>query len=142
MFGMLKMLPIVIVLAASGFAAHKFIVNQLQGRITEVQRNYDVVNQQNVALQAVADNNAQVLDNIRNQMVNQQEQIGTLNEQSAELEREKNEYISIFRQHNLYRLSVARPGLIEPRINNGTNEVFRDIEQASREVATADEVVE
>jgi hypothetical protein len=142
MFGMLKMLPIVIVLAASGFAAHKFIVNQLQGRITEVQRNYDVVNQQNVALQAVADNNAQVLDNIRNQMVNQQEQIGTLNEQSAELEREKNEYLSIFRQHNLYRLSVARPGLIEPRINNGTNEVFRDIEQASREVATADEVVE
>jgi|TARA_R110000744_G_scaffold312863_1_gene420193 hypothetical protein len=139
---MLKMLPIVIVLAASGFAAHKFIVNQLQGRITEVQRNYDVVNQQNVALQAVADNNAQVLDNIRNQMVNQQEQIGTLNEQSAELEREKNEYLSIFRQHNLYRLSVARPGLIEPRINNGTNEVFRDIEQASREVATADEVVE
>ena len=75
-------------------------------------------------------------------MVNQQEQIGTLNAQSAELEREKNEYLSIFRQHNLYRLSVARPGLIEPRINNGTNEVFRDIEQASREVATADEVVE
>ena len=29
--------------------------------------------------------------------------------------------------------------LIEPRINNGTNEVFRDIEQASREIASADD---
>ena len=139
MFGIIKLLPIIILLAGSGFAAHKFVVNQLQGRITEVQRNYDVVNQQNVALQAAAENTANVLESIRNQMVNQQAQIGTLNAQSAELEREKNEYLSIFRQHNLYRLSVARPGLIEPRINNGTNEVFRDIEQASREIASADD---
>jgi|TARA_R110000822_G_scaffold256539_2_gene382327 hypothetical protein len=132
---MLKMLPIMFVLAGGGYAAHKFIVGQLNGRIVEVQRNYDVVNQQNVALQAVAEQNANALENIRNQMRMQAEQIGTLNERSNELEQEKNEYLAIFRNHDLYRLATARPGLIEPRINTGTMDVFRQIEADSREIA-------
>ena len=136
---MIRVLPILIVLAGGGYAAHLFIVNQLEGRIQEVQRNYDVVNQQNVALQAAAEQNARTLQNIQAQMQAQAQQIGTLTTRSAELEREKNEYLSIFREHNLYRLARARPGLIEPRINNGTNDVFRQIEQDSREIANADD---
>jgi hypothetical protein len=139
MLGMIRVLPILIVLAGGGYAAHLFIVNQLEGRIQEVQRNYDVVNQQNVALQAAAEQNARTLQNIQAQMQAQAQQIGTLTTRSAELEREKNEYLSIFREHNLYRLARARPGLIEPRINNGTNDVFRQIEQDSREIANADD---
>ena len=136
---MIRVLPILIVLAGGGYAAHLFIVNQLEGRLQEVQRNYDVVNQQNVALQAAAEQNARTLENIQAQMQAQAQQIGTLTTRSAELEREKNEYLSIFREHNLYRLARARPGLIEPRINNGTNDVFRQIEQDSREIANADD---
>jgi hypothetical protein len=139
MLGMIRVLPILIVLAGGGYAAHLFIVNQLEGRLQEVQRNYDVVNQQNVALQAAAEQNARTLQNIQAQMQAQAQQIGTLTTRSAELEREKNEYLSIFREHNLYRLARARPGLIEPRINNGTNDVFRQIEQDSREIANADD---
>jgi len=139
MLGMIRLLPILIVLAGGGFAAHKFIVNQLNGRIDTLQYNYDLVNQQNVALQAAAEQNARALESIRTQMAAQAQQIGELNTRSAELEREKNEYLSIFRQHDMYRLARARPGLIEPRINNGTNEVFRQIEQDSREIAQADQ---
>jgi TolA-binding protein len=136
---MIRVLPIILVLAGGGYAAHLFIVNQLEGRLQEVQRNYDVVNQQNVALQAAAEQNARTLENIQAQMQAQAQQIGTLTTRSAELEREKNEYLSIFREHNLYRLARARPGMIEPRINNGTNDVFRQIEQDSREIANADD---
>lgn len=136
---MIRVLPIILVLAGGGYAAHLFIVNQLEGRLQEVQRNYDVVNQQNVALQAAAEQNARTLQNIQAQMQAQAQQIGTLTTRSAELEREKNEYLSIFREHNLYRLARARPGLIEPRINDGTNDVFRQIEQDSREIANADD---
>jgi TolA-binding protein len=139
MLGMIRVLPIILVLAGGGYAAHLFIVNQLEGRLQEVQRNYDVVNQQNVALQAAAEQNARTLENIQAQMQAQAQQIGTLTTRSAELEREKNEYLSIFREHNLYRLARARPGMIEPRINNGTNDVFRQIEQDSREIANADD---
>lgn len=136
---MIRVLPIILVLAGAGYAGHLFIVNQLEGRLQEVQRNYDVVNQQNVALQAAAEQNARTIQNIQAQMQAQAQQIGTLTTRSAELEREKNEYLSIFREHNLYRLARARPGLIEPRINNGTNDVFRQIEQDSREIANADD---
>lgn len=136
---MIRVLPIILVLAGGGYAAHLFIVNQLEGRLQEVQRNYDVVNQQNVALQAAAEQNARTLENIQAQMQAQAQQIGTLTTRSAELEREKNEYLSIFREHNLYRLARARPGMIEPRINNGTNDVFRQIEQDSQEIANADD---
>lgn len=38
---------------------------------------------------------------------------------------------SIFTRHDLTRLALARPGLIEARINNGTFEVFREIEQTT-----------
>ena len=136
---MIRVLPIILVLAGGGYAGHLFIVNQLEGRLQEVQRNYDVVNQQNVALQAAAEQNARTIQNIQAQMQAQAQQIGTLTTRSAELEREKNEYLSIFREHNLYRLARARPGMIEPRINNGTNDVFRQIEQDSREIANADD---
>jgi hypothetical protein len=53
---------------------------------------------------------------------------------NQQLQSEKDEYLSIFRRHDLQRLALARPGLIEPRLNNGTQEVFRQMEQDSREV--------
>ena len=36
---------------------------------------------------------------------------------------------SKFARHDLTRLAIARPGLIQTRINNGTDEVFREIEE-------------
>ena len=36
------------------------------------------------------------------------------------------------------KLAKAKPGLIQPRINKGTKEVFDAIENASREVENAD----
>ena len=53
---------------------------------------------------------------------------------NQQLQSEKDEYLSIFRRHDLQRLALARPGLIEPRLNNGTQEVFRQMEQDSKEV--------
>ena len=50
--------------------------------------------------------------------------------------------MSIFRKHDLTKLARRKPGLIEPRINNGTAQVFRQVEQDSREVDQADDVVE
>ena len=58
---------------------------------------------------------------------------------NQQLQSEKDEYLSIFRRHDLQRLALARPGLIEPRLNNGTQEVFRQMEEDSREVSTLNE---
>ena len=40
-------------------------------------------------------------------------------------------YMNIFRRHNLSKLAAAKPGLIEPRINKGTKNVFDSIEKDS-----------
>ena len=54
------------------------------------------------------------------------------------MQAEMDGYLSIFKRHDMTKLARAKPGLIEPRINNGTKEVFRSIEQASQEVENAD----
>ena len=36
-----------------------------------------------------------------------------------------------FRRHNLTKLAAAKPGLIEPRMNKATKEVFDGIENDS-----------
>ena len=54
------------------------------------------------------------------------------------MQAEMDDYLSIFKRHNLTKLARAKPGLIEPRINNGTQKVFRAIEQDSQEVENAD----
>jgi len=65
-----------------------------------------------------------------------QEQMERQNELNTELQanlQEANsglsEMRSKFARHDLTRLAIAKPGLIQTRINNGTDEVFREIEE-------------
>ena len=41
---------------------------------------------------------------------------------NAQIEQEMNGYLDIFRRHNLNKLAIAKPGLIEKRVNDGTKE--------------------
>ena len=68
----------------------------------------------------------------------QLEAVGKLTEKNTAMQAEMDDYLSIFKRHNLTKLARAKPGLIEPRINNGTQKVFRAIEQDSEEVENAD----
>ena len=56
--------------------------------------------------------------------------------QNALIEEEKNKYLDIFRRHNLNLLAEAKPGLIETRINKGTADVFKSIEDDSKELSS------
>ena len=50
-----------------------------------------------------------------------------------------NRYLDIFKRHSLTKLAAAKPGLIEPRVNKATKEVFDGIEQDSRDIDAADD---
>ena len=52
--------------------------------------------------------------------------------ENARIEAEKQEYLQIFARHNLNSLAVARPGMIETRINKGTDTVFEGITNDSK----------
>jgi uncharacterized protein HemX len=139
MLGLLKVLPIVLLLAGLGYAGHVFVVNQLNTQIVQLQSDVRQYQAQNTALQAAAEINEQTIRSLQENSQRQLEQVTTLTVANQQFQSEKDEYLSIFRRHDLARLALARPGLIEPRINNGTKEVFRQVEEDSREIAALNE---
>lgn len=57
---------------------------------------------------------------------------------NARIEAEKDQYLEIFRKHNLDKLALVKPGLIETRVNNGTKAVFEDIDNDSKNISALD----
>ena len=146
MFAYLKMIPIVLLAVGMAYAAHLVVVNKLkneaedlQTQIVQLQSDVRQYQAQNVALQSAAEINEQTIRSLEENSQRQVEQMTNLTNANQQLQSEKEEYLSIFRRHDLQRLALARPGLIEPRINNGTQEVFRQVEQDSKEVSVLNE---
>jgi len=139
MFGMIKMLPLILIVGGAGFAYHKVVVNEKDNRINQQQMEIATVVQNNVALQTAAQTNESTIRRMEQQMKQQAQAFGDLTRKNNELEADKQKYLKIFKDHNLTKLARARPGLIEPRINKGTNEVFRQVEEDSRELDEADD---
>ena len=75
------------------------------------------------------------MDAMRENFERQGRALNQLTARNAEIEQDMNRYLDIFRRHNLNQLAEARPGLVETRVNNGTKQVFEDIENDSREIS-------
>ena len=67
--------------------------------------------------------------------------LNNMTARNAEIEGEMSRYLDIFRRHNLNKLALAKPGLIETRVNNGTKDVFDSIENDSKELDNLDNPV-
>ena len=65
-----------------------------------------------------------------------------MTKRNAEIQGEMNRYLDIFKRHNLTKLAAAKPGLIEPRANKATKEVFDGIEEDSRNIDSLDDNIE
>ena len=77
----------------------------------------------------------ETIETIQNSYQNQGRALSELTTRNAEIEGEMNRYLDIFRRHNLTKLAAAKPGLIEPRVNNATKEVFDGIENDSQHIS-------
>ncbi len=71
------------------------------------------------------------IDALQNNLTKTSEALSTQSARNSEIEGEMSRYMNIFRRHNLSKLAAAKPGLIEPRINKGTKNVFDSIEEDS-----------
>jgi len=65
--------------------------------------------------------------------------LNQLSSRNAQIESEMNGYLDIFRRHNLNKLAIAKPGLIEKDANDATSAVFRSIENDSKELDSLDD---
>ena len=65
--------------------------------------------------------------------------LNQLTSKNAQIEAEMNGYLDIFRRHNLNKLAIAKPGMIETRANDQTKAVFESIENDSKELDSLDD---
>ena len=65
--------------------------------------------------------------------------LNQLTSRNAQIEAEMNGYLDIFRRHNLNKLAIAKPGMIETRANEQTSAVFESIENDSKELDSLDD---
>ena len=93
----------------------------------------------NLALEGAVQEQQMAMDAMRESFEKQGKALNNLASKNAQIEQEMNSYLDIFRRHNLNQLAVAKPGMIEKRINDATNQVFESIENDSKELDTLDD---
>jgi hypothetical protein len=96
----------------------------------------------NMALESAVATQEEAIKTMQNDFALQTQQLGDLQKKSQEAQLEMNRYLDIFKRHNLTKLAAAKPGLLEPRINKGTKNVFDSIEEISRTIDSLDDGVE
>ena len=138
MLGFIKALPIIIFVALLGFGAHKFIVNEKDKRIDQLQMNLDQAVQQNVALQSAQQIQEDTIRGLEEKSKAQALAMGNLTNRNNELNAERDSYLRIFKDHDFTKLARARPGSIELRANKATEKVYRSVEEDSRELDAQD----
>jgi len=87
-----------------------------------------VLRENNAKLELVAESNALALEEATQFATQMEEQNLELQANLQQAEVYKDSLIEKFRDHDLTRLSLKRPGMIQQRINDATKKVFDDIE--------------
>ena len=139
MFGMMQITGLVVIVGAGAYSYHKVVINEKDNRINQQQMEISSAAQQNVALQTAAATNESTIIRMEKQMKEQAQAFADLTQKNSSLERDKTQYLSIFKRHNLTKTARAKPGFMETKINSGTAKVFRQVEADSRELDEADD---
>lgn len=124
---MLRIYAIIIIVGIIGSAAYgaKYYYETTQNTIAQLRDN-------NAKLVVANETNTATINRMQEDAQLLQETIGQLNDSLQMAEVYKDELIGKLQKHDLSRLSVAKPGLIERRINDGTRGVFDDLENLTR----------
>jgi len=138
MFGMIKALPLIIAIAGAGYLYHTQQIAIRDATIAQQQTNNDRLRGNVATLESNLEREKEALRKSQENLQTQLKAVGELTQKATALTAERDEYVGIFRRHDLTKLARAKPGLIEPRINKGTADVFRSIENDSKEIANAD----
>ena len=92
----------------------------------------------NMQLEIAVAEQEEAIKVIKESYENQGKALNQLASKNALIEQEMNQYMDIFRRHNLNKLAIARPGMIETRANDQTKAVFESIENDSKELDSLD----
>jgi hypothetical protein len=92
----------------------------------------------NAKLEYAVETQQETITNLQNDFALQGKSLIDMQSKNQQIEAEMNRYLDIFKRHDLTKLAAAKPGLIEPRVNEAT----KGIEQDSRDIDNADDGIE
>ena len=138
MLGLIKMLPLLAVVGAGAYGYHTLEIGKRETTIAQLEKNNVVLKENSVRLETALETETASREQAEKNLKVQLEAVSKLTEKNSAMQEEMDDYLSIFKRHDLTKLARVKPGLIEPRINNGTKKVFEQIEKDSEEVENAD----
>lgn len=92
----------------------------------------------NIKLESAVEEQKQTIQAIKDNLEKQGKALQNLQRKNAQIEADKDKYLSILSKHNFEKLAVAKPGLMELRFNKGTDEVLRELENDTKEISNLD----
>ena len=93
----------------------------------------------NIKLETAVEEQKQTMQIMKESFEKQGKALNNLSRKNAQIEAEKEKYLDIFRRHDLNKLAIAKPGLIEIRTNKATKEVFETIENDTKIIDKLDD---
>lgn len=82
----------------------------------------------NVKLESAVEEQKQTMAIMKEQYEKQGKALMNMSKQNAQIEQEKAQYLAIFSRHNLDLLALKKPGLMENRFNNASEQVMEGLE--------------
>ena len=128
MFRIYGIILILGIVGAIGFGA-KYYYDTTQNKIAVLQDS-------NAKLELVAETNQATINKLQEDNAKINELSKELQMDLAEATKYKDELIEKLQKHDLTRLSLKKPGLIEKRINNGTKKLFESFESLTGNTTT------
>jgi hypothetical protein len=99
---------------------------------TDTQAQIARLTENNAKLKIVAEDNQKAVDRLQEDIKIAQELSAKLTQELQEAEQYKNNLIGKLRRHDLTRLAMQKPGMIEKRVNNATAKIFEELEADSK----------
>lgn len=134
LFGILKMLPLILGVAGISYLGHWFVVKNLKNQISQQEERIIILTQENIALKISTQEQQETIIKLRHDIQQQINAISGLTVKASKWEELAKRYNEIFADHDLTALSQARPGLIEIRINKETKKVLNEIEESAKDI--------
>ena len=124
---------------AGGYSYHQVTVSKFEAGIAKLEANNRTLKENQVQMEIAVNTAEASLKAAEENAKKSEAAMSALTSRNQELNREKQTYLKIFKDHNLTRLARAKPGMIEKRINNGTQKVFEALENDTKELMDIDD---
>ena len=94
-----------------------------------------VLSANNMALEGAVQEQQAAMDAMKASFEKQTAALQNMTRKNAEIEADKEKYLSILSKHNFEKLATVKPGLMENRFNKGTVEVIEGIENDTKDIS-------